>query len=156
MIFVSTGTQFPFDRMLEAIDLLLSEGIITELVIAQTSHGSSFVSPRMECIESISGDRFDQYISEARIVISHAGMGTILSALMHQKPIITIPRKAELGEHRNNHQFDSLEKIHNPAIIKCWDTSNLKQAFDEANQQEKNTTKTQINDLSLAVMNMLQ
>ena len=39
------------------------------------------------------------------MVIAHAGMGTILSALKQDKPIIVVPRLASLKEHRNDHQM---------------------------------------------------
>jgi UDP-N-acetylglucosamine transferase subunit ALG13 len=38
-------------------------------------------------------------------------MGTIISALVRQKPIIIFPRIASLGEHRNEHQLATAEKM---------------------------------------------
>ena len=39
------------------------------------------------------------------MVVAHAGMGTILSALQWEKPILVMPRRASLGEQRNEHQL---------------------------------------------------
>ena len=41
----------------------------------------------------------------ADAIIAHAGMGTILTALEMGKPLLVMPRRAELGEHRNDHQL---------------------------------------------------
>ena len=45
------------------------------------------------------------------MIVSHAGMGTIISALMYKKPIIIMPRFAFLGEHRSEHQFVTAMKM---------------------------------------------
>ena len=45
------------------------------------------------------------------MIVAHAGMGTIISAMQHQKPIIIFPRIAALGEHRNEHQMATAKKM---------------------------------------------
>ena len=47
----------------------------------------------------------------ARMIVAHAGMGTIISAMQQEKPIIVFPRIARLGEHRNEHQLATAEKM---------------------------------------------
>ena len=47
---------------------------------------------------------FKEKFDVADLVISHAGMGTILTALHRGKPILVMPKRASLGEHRNEHQ----------------------------------------------------
>lgn len=49
-------------------------------------------------------DAYDDILSRTRILIGHAGIGTILTAIRAEKPVIIVPRKASLGEHRNDHQ----------------------------------------------------
>ena len=44
---------------------------------------------------------FKERFAAASLIVSHAGMGTILSALHHQKPILVMPRRASLGEQRH-------------------------------------------------------
>jgi UDP-N-acetylglucosamine transferase subunit ALG13 len=51
---------------------------------------------------------FNQYFKQADLIISHAGMGNIITALEGQKPIIVMNRQHALGEHRNDHQADGL------------------------------------------------
>ena len=44
------------------------------------------------------------------MIVAHAGMGTIISAMQHQKPIIIFPRIAALGEHRTNIKWQRQKK----------------------------------------------
>jgi predicted glycosyltransferase len=50
-------------------------------------------------------------MASARLVISHAGMGTIVKARELGKPILVMPRRAELNEHRTNHQLDAIKQL---------------------------------------------
>jgi UDP-N-acetylglucosamine transferase subunit ALG13 len=47
--------------------------------------------------------------SEADLLIAHAGIGFILTAMELQKLIVLFPRKASLGEHRNENQFPNVK-----------------------------------------------
>jgi UDP-N-acetylglucosamine transferase subunit ALG13 len=60
-----------------------------------------FYSPR----ESI------ELFSKAEIIVSHAGMGSILTACELGKTLIILPRKFDLGEHRNDHQLATAKKF---------------------------------------------
>jgi UDP-N-acetylglucosamine transferase subunit ALG13 len=54
---------------------------------------------------------FDEHFKAARIVIAHAGMGTILTAMREEKTLIVMARKAELSEHRNDHQRGTVKQM---------------------------------------------
>lgn len=108
MIFVITGTQLPFDRLIRIIDEVAPR--LNEDVVAQVHH-SNYHPQHIKTVGFLPPDEFDKLFSEARLVVSHAGMGTILSALQFGKPIIVFPRIAALGEHRNEHQLATAEKM---------------------------------------------
>ena len=108
MIFVTIGTQAPFDRLIEAVDKIAPS--VNEKIIAQALKGS-YIPKNIEVIDFISPDKFSEYFNSASLVIAHAGMGTILSALTTQKPLIIFPRKASLGEHRNEHQLATAKRL---------------------------------------------
>src|SRR4051812_19665164 len=99
MIFVTIGTQEPFDRLIKAIDELCP--FVDQTIIAQVSKANYKVK-NVKVFEFLQPREFDMYFKEASLIISHAGMGTIISALVNQKPIIVLPRLLELGEHRSN------------------------------------------------------
>ncbi len=62
-------------------------------------------------MDFLAPDEFNTLFDKARLVVSHAGMGTILSALQKDKPIIVFPRIAAFGEHRNEHQLATARKF---------------------------------------------
>ena len=108
MIFVTIGTQEPFDRLIKIMDEFASE--ISEEVIAQVFNNSYRVR-HMKTLGFLDPLEYNTLFTEARLIVSHAGMGTIISALTKNKPIIVLPRIAKLGEHRNEHQLDTIYKL---------------------------------------------
>jgi len=103
MIFVTVGTQLHFDRLVKAVDDWASLGDAEE-VFAQIGP-SSYQAKYIKTKQFITPQEFRQYAQQARIIISHAGMGSILTALEFGKRIAVMPRRGDLGEHRNDHQI---------------------------------------------------
>jgi len=103
MIFLTVGTQFPFDRLVRAVDDLAGKGLIGEEVFAQV--GDSAYKPRhFEAVTSLDKHAFDAQLVKASAIISHAGMGTIAMAMDHQKALLAMPRRRCYGEVVNDHQ----------------------------------------------------
>ncbi|MCZ8158506.1 MAG: glycosyltransferase [Rhizobiaceae bacterium] len=108
MILVTVGTQLPFDRLVKYMDTIAAE--IDEEVVAQI--GKTTYAPKsMRFYERLSPVEFDELGRAARIIVSHAGIGTILSARRYGKPIVVVPRLALHGEHRNDHQIATCEQL---------------------------------------------
>ena len=108
MVFVTVGTQAPFDRFIKIIDEVAPQ--IDEEIVAQACQ-LGFEPKNIKTIDFLAPDKYNELFREARLIVSHAGMGTILSALQQHKPIIIFPRIAALGEHRNEHQLATAEKF---------------------------------------------
>ena len=109
MILVSVGTQLPFDRLVRCVDDWAKGAGRTD-VVAQT--GPSRYEPcALKVFQFLGPDEFRKLFAEAEIVIAHAGMGSILSALECSKPIIIMPRRHTLGEHRNEHQLGTANRF---------------------------------------------
>jgi UDP-N-acetylglucosamine transferase subunit ALG13 len=72
---------------------------------------------------------FYETLVSASLVISHAGMGSIISAIELGKPIIVVPRQAALGEHRNDHQLATARSLRK--------SSRVTVALDETELVEK-------------------
>lgn len=109
MIFATIGTQAPFDRFVKMLDELCKN--TNEEVICQTIQ-TNYQAQNIKIVDFLPPDKFDQYFKKARLIIAHAGMGTIISALKQKKPIIIIPRLASLKEHRNDHQMATAMRMH--------------------------------------------
>ncbi len=108
MIFCTIGTQAPFDRFIKIIDAVAP--ILQEEVIVQTLKGS-YVPQHVKVVEFLTPKEFNELFAKARLIVAHAGMGTIISALCQDKPIIVFPHRRELKEHRSNHQIATAEKL---------------------------------------------
>lgn len=122
MIFATIGTQAPFDRFVKMLDELC-EGLDEE-VIVQTIK-SEYTPKNVKCVDFLPPDVFAEYFGRARMVIAHAGMGTILSALKQDKPIIIVPRLASLKEHRNDHQIATAMRMDELGYV-AYDKKQLK------------------------------
>lgn len=114
MIFVTIGTQFPFDRLIKIIDELAPQ--LNEEIIAQV-YKCDFTPKNIKTVDFLAPDEFNPLFDKARLIVSHAGMGTILCAQQKDKPIIIFPRIAAMGEHRNEHQLATARKFKELGIV---------------------------------------
>lgn len=106
-IFVTVGAQLPFDRLVAEVRRIeLSKSF---QVIGQT--GKTMLDLPENYKNYLDASEYKDAVHECDVIVSHAGMGSIITALDYGKPIIVCPRLAELGEHRNNHQLDTLKHI---------------------------------------------
>jgi len=109
MIFVTVGTELPFDRMVRPIDEW-AQSQPRGTVFAQLGP-SNYVPKNIDWVKFLETVDCRARIADAKVVIAHAGMGTILTALEMGKPILVMPRRAELGEVRSNHQVATSQKL---------------------------------------------
>ncbi len=110
MIFLTVGTQFPFDRLIKTVDEAVGRDGAGEEVFAQI--GASSYEPRhLRAVASLDKKEFDRHLREASGVIGHAGMGTICLALEWNKPLLVLPRRRKYGEVVNDHQVGIAQKF---------------------------------------------
>lgn len=130
MIFLTVGTQFPFERLVQAIDEMFGDGLIDEAVFGQI--GESSYKPRnFVSVVSLEKEVFDRHFMEASCIISHAGMGTIIMALENEKPLLVMPRIKKYGEVVNNHQVAIAKKFEERGhILAAYETRDLPQKID--------------------------
>lgn len=111
MIFIILSTQDkPFARILKEVDRGLSEGKIKDKVIVQAGY-TKYECENMEILDLIPFDKFNDYIAQADLIITHGGVGSILSAIKLGKKVIAVARLAKYGEHTNDHQLQVIEKM---------------------------------------------
>lgn len=124
MIFVTVGTQLAFDRLISAVDDW-SACHPTVKVFAQTGPAAK-LPEHMKFADFVAPDTADELFQEASLIVSHAGMGSILTALRYKKPILIMPRRASLGEHRNEHQLATAKWLGStPGISVAWDEKEI-------------------------------
>ena len=127
MIFVTVGTDLPFDRMVKVVDeWAAARGRMD--VFAQIGVGG-WQPKSISFAEVLNPVEFTKRFTAASVIVGHAGMGTILSALHHGKPILVMPKKASLKEQRNEHQMATARRM--------MKMGNVAVAFDEFELREK-------------------
>jgi UDP-N-acetylglucosamine transferase subunit ALG13 len=114
-VFASVGSRFPMDRLLVALDHFAAQYPAFKIKaqsgksiqpLAHTSSQSWF-NPK----------EFEQALIDCDIFVSHAGMGNILLAAQHEKPIVIMPRQAQYEEHINDHQLATAEGLKDRPFI---------------------------------------
>lgn len=115
MIFVTVGGQLPFDRLVHTVDRWAMEQGHQD-VFAQI--GASENPPQhIRWQRFVSPSEFRVMARDADVIIAHAGMGSILTAIELEKPIIVMPRRAHLGEHRSDHQWATVKRLGDEVAI---------------------------------------
>lgn len=127
MIFVTVGTDLPFDRMMKVVDAWARENRRRD-VFAQIGVGG-WEPGFIEFAHLLEPPVFRERFNAATLIISHAGMGTILTALLHGKPILVMPKLASRGEHRNEHQTATAKRMNERGGVNV--------AFDEHQLRER-------------------
>lgn len=119
MIFVILGTQkFQLDRLLKTMDMYIEQNLIEEEVIAQIGN-SDYIPIHYAYERFLDKDKFEEYINSASLVITHSGVGSIISAINARKPIIVYPRLAKYKEHVDDHQLDIARAFEKKNFVLC-------------------------------------
>jgi UDP-N-acetylglucosamine transferase subunit ALG13 len=101
VIFVTAGTlHYPFDRMLHAVAALPGD----EEVVVQCAAPWQ-ASARVRWIRDLPYDELAAYMRDARVVVSHAGVGSVLTALRLGRRPVVVPRLERYGEAVDDHQL---------------------------------------------------
>jgi UDP-N-acetylglucosamine transferase subunit ALG13 len=108
--FVTVGTAHdPFPRLLAEVDRLAAAEVLPRPVLVQ--HGyTRFASDHCQAKAFIDRAEFEQHLTEAQLVITHAGT-TVLDAIRAGKVPVIMPRLARYGEHIDDHQLQLAEVI---------------------------------------------
>jgi len=117
MIFVTLGTQDKnFDRLLKSIDKEIKNGNIKDKVIVQAGI-TNFKSDDMEIFDLISKEKFEELMEKCDLLITHGGVGSILTGLSYGKKVIAAARLAKYKEHINDHQVQIVEEFSKKGYI---------------------------------------
>ncbi|MEP3421316.1 MAG: glycosyltransferase [Erythrobacter sp.] len=130
MILVTVGMQLGFDRLIEAMDDLAPT--LGTQIIAQTGKGS-FQPRNMEARTKIGPAEFERLVQDSDLIVSHAGIGTVLTAQRFSTPIVLFPRRFDHGEHRNDHQVATVNNLKGRSgLVVAMDVDELPNAIAEA------------------------
>ena len=128
MIFVSVGTQLGFDRLIRAVDEWAGKNNASALM----QIGEGLYEPQhSRWVRTLTASEYDEALEQSELLVSHAGMGSVISAMRWRKPLLVMPRRAELGEHRNDHQLDATGKfLPGLGVTVAMDVEQLREHLD--------------------------
>lgn len=141
MIFLTIGSHEPYDRLVTAVDLWCAHNPHTE-VFGQITDKGSYQPRHFKTVPYLSAKQYDDVCAKTTFFVAHAGMGSIITALTLGKPIVMMPRRAHLGEMRNDHQVaTSVQFRGRPLIFVADDEGALPAQIDAARSSERSRTQ---------------
>ena len=156
MIFVTLGTQDKsFKRLLEVIDKEIQQGCIKDKVIVQSGF-TKYNSKNMEIFDLLDKEDFDKYIKECDLLITHGGVGAILTGLKNNKKVIACPRLAKYKEHMNNHQVQIIKRFSDAGyILPYYENDNLGDIIKSAKKFVPNKYKSNTGNMIKLISNFI-
>lgn len=136
MILVTLGTQDKqFYRILEALEVKLDKHLINDEVIVQAGCSADFKSKYMKIFDLIPMDEFDEMIKKCDLLITHGGVGSIITGLKNNKKVIAAARLSKYNEHVNDHQLQIIDNFSREGYILKLDN------FDDIDKLIKDSSK---------------
>ena len=133
MTLVLLGTQNnSFHRLLEEVQKNIDNGNIKDEVVVQKGY-TKFESSDMQIYDQVPVEKMKELVKQADLVITHGGVGSIITAIEQGKKVIAVPRLKKYKEHVNDHQLDIIKSFNGAGyIIGIQDVSELPKALEEA------------------------
>lgn len=133
LIFVTLGTQkFQMNRLVKAVDDLAGSGVIKEEFLIQS--GASTYKPKYcNYIAYMDSEEYADNIRKCSLLVTHAGVGTIITGIKADKPVVVVPRLAKFGEHVDDHQTQIAEAFSEKgSVLYCHDIEKLADYIEKA------------------------
>ena len=138
MIFVTVGThEYKFNRLVQAADELV-EFVDEEVVIQRGS--SDYIPCHATYFDWATSNEMETWIERSRLIISHAGAGTIIMTFKHDKKMVLAPRLAARGEVFNDHQLqlaNIMQQKGNAVVVLDLTVQSLLDAIKQASEQNR-------------------
>jgi len=106
IIFITVGTEkFSFDRLIRIVDDVADKGLIKGKFFAQIGE-SNYIPKKIQYSKFLEFRIFLEHVKRSDLVITHAGVGTLLNCLSFGKIPIIFPRLHKYSEHLDDHQLE--------------------------------------------------
>jgi UDP-N-acetylglucosamine transferase subunit ALG13 len=121
LIFVTLGTHHdPFPRLIDGL-----HGLDEEDLVVQYGHSPAPLHAA-ETIQFLPFVDLIERIRAADVVVTHAGVGSILNCLRMGRTPLVVPRQSRFGEHVDDHQVELTRALaEDGKVIPVWDVEDL-------------------------------
>jgi len=131
VIFVTIGSMFPFDRLVRRMDEV-AQAMPQESFFAQIGDGE-FLPQHMDYARMLDRRAFLEKLKAAKLLVAHAGMGSVISALEAGTPMLLLPRQAKWAEVNTDHQVATARWLQGRQDIRiCFEDADLPAAVAAA------------------------
>jgi beta-1,4-N-acetylglucosaminyltransferase len=141
MIFVTAGNHFQgFERLLKKVDEIAPR--ISHEIVIQKGY-SKYVPKNTNYFDFVPMNIAMEYIQKSDLVVSHAGIGTIMLCKENGIPLIIFPRRKKYREHGTDHQMEIakvLEERGDKNIYIVYEENQLEEKVIETLKREKKPT----------------
>lgn len=111
--------------MIKSVDDLVLSGRIRDKIIIQIGY-TNYIPKECKWFKFVDPQKFENLCKKSDIVITHGGVGSIMTLLKLNKPIIAVPRLKRFYEHTDNHQLQIVKELEKQKrLIAVYDTSDL-------------------------------
>jgi len=124
------GTSLPHDALIQAVDEMVDKGEITDKVIAQRGEGQ-YTPKHIKSFRFKKG--LQEYLSNAEIVISNCGAGTIMENVTKGHRLIVIQNPDVTG----GHEWELVTKMEKGGhLVWCRSLDSLKASIETARKMD--------------------
>lgn len=127
---MTVGSMLPFDRLIRTVDEMAIS--LDQEIFAQIGHGK-YLPRHLRFARMLTPEKFEEYVTSATLVIAHAGMGTVITAMEAGKALVILPRLAALREATTDHQVHTARWLNGkPGIFVAGSEADLEHVVDVA------------------------
>ena len=112
MILVTLGTQeFPFERVLREVDRFPQEEVVVQCGRAETRPARAVWHDYLPFEELV------EHVRRARVVVCHAGVGSVTTALANGRRPVVVPRLRRYREAVDDHQLPFARRLAAASLV---------------------------------------
>ncbi|MCK4703846.1 MAG: hypothetical protein KAT90_00065 [Gammaproteobacteria bacterium] len=152
MILCMTGTgPYNFDRVTKKLDQLAKKNDWE--VFIQIGH-ANYIPENCKYETFMGRDLLQKLIEQCELVVCHGGFGSIRDSLAYNKPVIAVPRIAELNEVQDDHQEIMVKELEKAGhILAVYDVDDLESMISRA--RDFNIKKIQNSEIPSIINNYI-
>lgn len=150
LMFVTVGATLGFDRMIETVAALKRAERIPERIVFQTGSGVAPVGmgADVEIVQDLPFDAVQALLQRAKIVVTHGGTGSLITALRAGCNVVAMPREFARKEHYDDHQSEITSAFEaRGLILTAHDEAGMAKALDTARHRTPTLATTDPSEL---------
>lgn len=159
LIFVTVGATLGFERMINSVADMKRQGRIRERIIFQVGSGSipTNMGDEVEVVRELPFDDVQALLQRARIVVTHGGTGSLITALRAGCNVIAMPREFARKEHYDDHQSEiTCAFAARGLILAAHNASEMEAALEQARQRTPTPATTDPSELRAFLENEIE